>query len=160
MQRLFLMRHSYAASGGYTDEERPLTDAGRSLVNRIAPLLAESPPDLILASTAVRATETAELIQLGLNNAPEIHRLERLYLAPPTAYVQAALDIRDAAESIMVVGHNPGMASLVNSWSDALMTVLPGCVAVFESHNGQWPLSDVGPTPTLTEYYSKGVRVV
>ena len=159
MQRLLLMRHSYAASG-YTDEERPLTERGRTVATQTGTLLSENPPDLILASTAVRATETAELVQLELPNAPEIQLLDRLYLAPPIAYFEAAMEFESAAESILVVGHNPGMASLINSWNDSILSVSPACVAVFVVPEASWSLDATDALPRLVEYYSEGVRVV
>ena len=159
MQRLLLMRHSYAASG-YTDEERPLTDRGRSIATQTAALWSANPPDLILASTAVRATETAELVQLELPNSPEVKLLDRLYLAAPITYFEAAMEFSSDAESILVVGHNPGMATLINSWSDSMMSVSPASVAVFEPPAESWSLNATDARPRLTEYYSEGARIV
>ncbi|MFY8144485.1 MAG: SixA phosphatase family protein [Caulobacter sp.] len=115
MERLILMRHGkaerHAQSGG--DFERALAESGRadaSLMGRVLAGLTYE-PDLFLVSSARRTRETAEQVAAHFPKA-RVEHLRDLYHADPEEILQAVEDAVDAAGTVMVVGHNPGMHEL------------------------------------------------
>lgn len=115
MRILYLLRHAKSdrSDPGLADPERPLTARGR----RDAPAMAAYMrahgyrPDLVLCSTAVRTRETLALLQPGLGKiAAEFDRA--LYLASPEAMLQRLRDVDEGVGSVLMIGHNPGMARL------------------------------------------------
>ena len=114
MQRLILLRHGKAestSSGG--DFERGLTDRGRSESALIGRILAEAgfAPDLVLVSTARRAMETWEEACAAFPKA-RMAPARALYHATADALAEAIDAAGLAATTLMVVGHNPGIAEL------------------------------------------------
>jgi len=115
MRRLLLLRHGKAdrhSAGG--DRERPLTHRGLVDSRRAGEHLAREglTPQLAVASNAKRARQTleqaleafpehvAQLIENTIYNATADHLLEILRQSP------------DRAETLLVVGHNPGFSEL------------------------------------------------
>lgn len=117
---LYILRHGIAGDPGadYPDDDlRPLTDKGIRRMRRAAMGMDAMgvAPDLIISSTLVRAIETAEIVQQGLSVAPRIITSEALVpSAHPSRIVQDLADSHTALDSVMVVGHEPHMSSLVS----------------------------------------------
>ena len=120
LMNLYILRHGIAAERGaeYLDDDlRPLTDKGIRRMRREAKGMDAIgiAPDLIISSTLVRAIETAEIVQQGLSVTPRIITSEALVpSAHPSRIVQDLADSHTALESVMVVGHEPHMSSLVS----------------------------------------------
>ena len=74
-------------------------------------------PDLIVTSTAARATETVRLVAEACGYAGPVKTLRELYLAAPESYVDVLRELGDNAERVLVVGHNPGLEALVEGLS-------------------------------------------
>jgi phosphohistidine phosphatase len=119
MRRLILLRHGKADIAALTggDSERPLAERGRLEVARTAAWLAGAglAPDLALVSPALRTRATWESAAPAFPGVP--HRFDAgLYLGGP----EVILDAADAAaahappgvETVMIVGHNPGLQEL------------------------------------------------
>ncbi|MCR9198136.1 MAG: histidine phosphatase family protein [Planctomycetaceae bacterium] len=141
MKTLILMRHSQAVSNNpaYADHERPLTDAGRQLVESTAAALEPWPVDQVICSSAVRTCETAQL--LAASNVPRLEPLvtKDLYLAPPDAYSRVAAELADSdTDVLLMIGHNPGIASLIWSLSQEAVPISPGTAAVFQVRIDDW----------------------
>lgn len=114
MKRLILMRHGKAersSSGG--DFERALTDRGRfdaALMGRL--LLDEGlVPDIGLVSTARRTRQTWEEASASFT-AAETRALAGLYHADAERILAEAEAAGLEHDSVMVVGHNPGIHAL------------------------------------------------
>lgn len=120
MRRLLLLRHA-KSSWDQRDQEdalRPLAPRGR----RAAPLIGRHldgqalVPDLVLCSTAERARQTLELVSAEWDrvdgDGPTIEMRASLYLASPGEMLASLRRLDDAIESVMIIGHNPGMAML------------------------------------------------
>jgi phosphohistidine phosphatase len=113
MRRLILFRHAKteARSPGGEDFGRRLVERGRSDAVLMGRVLAEAgyAPDLVLVSPAARAQETWELAQPAFPAAQARLRPD-LYDATPE---EVAAEIGGAsADTIMVIGHNPGLQEL------------------------------------------------
>jgi phosphohistidine phosphatase len=137
MKTLLLLRHAKSSweDRSLSDHDRPLNERGERDAPRMGRLLREQGlwPDLILSSTARRARRTAELLVADPDedtpgedtpgeNTPdedtpggdtEIRYLSELYLAEPEDYLAAVRRAGGEAESVLVVGHNPGLEMLL-----------------------------------------------
>jgi phosphohistidine phosphatase len=109
VKRLSLFRHAQARSQfGVADIDRPLTQRGIEEAAAMARRMAEEglQPDLILASTARRTLETAELaLPTG-----RIQADRGLYLAEPEALLERIRITAGDVKHLMLVGHNPGLS--------------------------------------------------
>jgi phosphohistidine phosphatase len=70
-------------------------------------------PDIVISSDAVRAQLTAEAMAEAARYAGEILLDQRLYLASPADIISLLRTVRENAETVMIVGHNPGLEELV-----------------------------------------------
>ena len=113
MKRLLLLRHAKAVPGGagIEDHERALMPRGREDAERMGRYIAKSgfTPDVILASTSTRTVETVEQASEHFAETARVDYLEALYLAEPEVILSIVRLAPDKLESVMVVGHNPGL---------------------------------------------------
>src|SRR5688572_24197336 len=136
MKRLLLLRHAKAvpAEEPLVDIARPLAERGERDARRIGNRLREQRlrPKLILTSPAARASQTAQIVASAVGYTPEDIALERrLYLAEPAAIVGIVAAQDDAIETMLVVGHNPGLTELVHRLLPAFeVDDLPTCAVV------------------------------
>jgi phosphohistidine phosphatase len=112
VKRLLLLRHAKAqreGSGG--DAARPLADIGRADAALLGRFLAERRlvPDFVLCSPAQRTRETLEIVADALGAAPPAEFPDALYLAGPDTLLRLIRHSRDAVETLMAIGHNPGI---------------------------------------------------
>ena len=117
MKTLLILRHAKSSwdHPGLRDHDRPLNPRGRRDAPRMGRFLVERDlvPDRIVSSTAVRARTTAELAAAEFGEDVEIETTYDLYGASPDGYVEVAEAMGGTAERLMLVGHNPGITSLV-----------------------------------------------
>lgn len=146
--RLVLVRHAKSDWGdaAVSDHDRPLNERGRRDAPVMARRLAETGfrPDLIVASTALRARTTAEVFGAEFGVAVSLDR--ELYGAPASTLLAAAVASR--AASVVVVAHDPGMSVLAGWLSDDAIAHMPTCaVARFEWDEDDWDVaSSVAPS--------------
>lgn len=115
MQRLILMRHGQAqrAPVGGEDIDRRLTAAGEADARLMGRLLAQQglAPDQVLVSAAVRTQETWAAASEPFPQA-RIQVRQSLYLASAGALRETAEQMGAPDETLMIVGHNPGLHEL------------------------------------------------
>jgi phosphohistidine phosphatase len=115
MKRLYLLRHAKSSwkDPGLTDHDRPLAGRGRRAAAAIGRHLRAQgiEPELILCSTARRARETLERIEPALATAA-IRIEPELYGASAGALLERLRAVADDVDSVMVIGHNPGLQRL------------------------------------------------
>lgn len=118
MKTLLVLRHAKSSwdDPSLDDHERPLNGRGRKDAPRIGAMLKTSglTPDLVISSDAVRARATAQAAADAAGYTGEVVRDRRLYLASPRDILAVLRDVRaDDADTVMIVGHNPGLEELV-----------------------------------------------
>lgn len=117
MKTLLLLRHAKSSwkIADQPDFERPLNGRGE----RAAPLMGRHlrqqkiEPDLILCSPAERARQTAALFTSAAKIGAELRYDERIYEASALQLLEVVTQADEAAETLMLVGHNPGMEELI-----------------------------------------------
>ena len=119
MKTVLILRHAKGdlptGRFGPPDFNQPLSVQGREDATRIGKLLRQAGlvPDLVVASAALRARETAERVIAESGYGGEVQLTEELYLAPPNKYIAYLSELPDEVERVLVVGHNPGLEELV-----------------------------------------------
>lgn len=116
MRRLLLLRHAKSdRPAGVPDIDRPLDARGREAAPRMGAYLASEGlhPDLALVSPAKRTRETWEAVAASLGAVPA-QIVETIYEAPPASLLEAVRAAPDSAETLILVGHNPGMEALAD----------------------------------------------
>ncbi len=117
MRRLLLLRHAKAVPAtARRDYDRALIERGRRDAERIAAFVAEAGmiPDLVIFSAAERTRETATIVLAAWPRPVEARAEPALYDATRPAIHAIVRALPDAAASVMLVGHNPGVAELAN----------------------------------------------
>src|SRR3954449_12736162 len=111
-RRLVLVRHAKAGNPVATgDKGRPLTDRGRTDASAAGAWLGQRVPRVavIWTSSAARAREPAAALLAGLSDPPPPQARDELYEAGPGDLVDLLAELAgdDAADVVVVVGHNP-----------------------------------------------------
>jgi phosphohistidine phosphatase len=112
---LWLLRHAKAVpADGLDDSDRPLDERGRRAAAHMGRHLAQRGvrPDLVLCSPSARTRETLELVGAALGRALSTRFEDALYLAGEDALLERLEGVSDDVASVMLVGHNPGIAEL------------------------------------------------
>jgi len=128
---LLLLRHGKSDwhAGAATDFERPLAPRGRAAAERMGRWLAAEGllPDLMVSSSAERARQTALRIARAGAMAPSGIRWEpSLYEADLDTLLDVLAGFPSEPRCLMLVGHNPGLQSLVQYLGGAGVRPPPG----------------------------------
>ena len=114
MRRLMLLRHAKSdwATPGLRDHDRPLSPRGREAAAKMGTYMVRHAlvPDLIVASTAKRVTETLDLMLPAFEQAPKIASAAAIYEAGASALLGIVKETARAVHGLLMVGHNPGFA--------------------------------------------------
>jgi phosphohistidine phosphatase len=141
MKTLLILRHAKSDwdQPGVADHDRTLSARGKRDAPRVGQWLRDEnlAPDLIICSSAKRARKTAKLVADASGYEGEVQLEKDLYLAGPEAYFEVLKNVRDTYQTVMVVGHNPGMEELLvalTGEAEALPTAAVAQVALPISH--------------------------
>ncbi|WP_404336039.1 SixA phosphatase family protein [Sphingomonas sp. MMS12-HWE2-04] len=117
MKTLTLLRH---AKSGWDDPvsrdfDRPLNPKGQRAAAMMGRYLKSEGLafDYVLASPAARVVETLNHVSSGYGSELAPHWDKRLYLASAATLLDLVHALPDAAESVLLSGHNPGLEELV-----------------------------------------------
>jgi len=117
MKTLLVMRHAKSSwkEAEQADEQRPLNKRGQRDAPRMGRLLRETGlvPQAILSSTAERARQTALAAAEASGFEGEIQFEASLYAAPAENYLALLHALPAELQTVMVIGHNPGIEALV-----------------------------------------------
>ncbi|MGI8788616.1 MAG: SixA phosphatase family protein [Pyrinomonadaceae bacterium] len=142
MKTLYILRHAKSSwdDAILSDFERPLNERGLEA----APLMGEMmkknnfQPDIIISSPATRAKQTASLIKDAAQIVGEIKFDERIYEASPRSLVEVVSEIDDRNETALIVGHNPGLESLIKILTGKLEPMPTAALAVVDLNIERW----------------------
>jgi phosphohistidine phosphatase len=115
-RRLLLLRHAKAERGSRRegDHDRALTPRGRRDAERIGAAIEDRrlAPEHVLCSSARRTRETFDRIRPHLPEGLDVVVDRELYLASPERLLERIGGVDERVRTLLVVGHNPGMAAL------------------------------------------------
>ena len=142
MKTLLVLRHAKSSwnDPALDDHERPLNKRGRRDAPRMGELVREYGliPDVIISSDAVRARLTAEAVAEAARCTGEILLDPRLYLACPADILSLLATVRENAETVMIVGHNPGLENLVEQLTGERQDLPTAALAQIDLPIDQW----------------------
>ncbi len=141
-REIILLRHAHAegAMPGQEDIARVLSLRGEAEADATGVWLKQhaAAPQRVLCSSAARARETCERVLASLGYA-DLRSDARIYEATPATLIRV-LDDHSDADSVMLVGHNPGLENLValltEGASDSGRGMPPGAVVWLTLHRG------------------------
>lgn len=151
MKKLILVRHAKTEQiydNNKSDFERRLLPRGPKDSAIISKHLEEKghTPDLIISSKAIRAKQTSDIFADHLDYDPEdIQEEQFIYDGYTTAEMLKFLgQFEDKYETIMIIGHNPDIASLtVNLVDEDLYHFPTACATVIRFGKASW--KDIEP---------------
>ena len=138
MHTLYLLRHAEADPPEYydDDQDRELSSEGGRDARRLGRFLSATDqlPDQMLASTAVRARQTAEALPEGgewMADVP-LRTSHALYQAQPADVLDEVQATENGVRALLLVGHEPTWSTLVSQLVGAANVALPAgtCVRI------------------------------
>ena len=134
MKKLFLIRLAKSSWEDLRldDFDRPLNKRGEKDAPFMAELLKEKNiiPDLIISSPSLRTKLTAEIIAEKIGFIDKISFDKTIYEAPLSNLKRAINNIDNSFNSIVFVGHNPGLHELAQELCDIEVDNIPTCAIV------------------------------
>ena len=157
MKQLFIIRHGKSDWGNpfQDDFDRPLNHRGIIDAKKMGIYLSNyTHPQKIISSTAKRAITTAYLIadQLKINQH-EIEQQKKLYHAPLDKLLETIQTADNKHNTLYIVGHNPGLSSLVSYLSEDWIELKTCCVAILQADVDSWS-NWIKGVATLKQYIS------
>lgn len=143
---LVLLRHAKSDwAGGEADIDRPLSERGLRQAPKAGQWLARhiDTIDLAVVSPAKRARRTWELASAELGSEPPTRFDERVYAASAHQLLSVVRDLPDDVDTVVLVGHNPGIEDLVALLTGQLVPMSTSALAVIGWH-GPWSSADHG----------------
>lgn len=149
-RRLFLLRHAEAGRPPATpDHERPLSAQGSEDATSMGVYMVEAGllPQVALVSTSVRTRSTWELMQKTLPTLVPAVFEGRIYESTFEQILSAIRATANEHESLIVVGHNPGLHRLAlhligradrNAFARLSNDYPPGSLAIIDFDAAGW----------------------
>ena len=141
MKRIYLLRHGKAESpGGSGDHERALAPRGLRDSMGVGSWMAaqEMTPDQVLVSSAIRTQQTFERWRVGAQWPGSAETDAGLYLASAEEICSRIAALDDAHESVLIIGHNPGLEMAVRRLSDTPFIMRTSTLASLVSPVDSW----------------------
>ena len=161
MKTLTIVRHAKSSwnDRSLRDRDRPLNKRGERDAPTMGQRIADAGirPSLILSSPAVRAWTTAKVIAQQLSYPGEFLQQESaLYHASVNDLLDVIVAQDDGFNSLMIVGHNPGLTDFVDFLSPGLTYNLPTAgVVSFNIDQDDWKLHEQPTTQLVLHDYPK-----
>ena len=146
-KRLVVLRHASSgpAVGGAGDHARSLDSSGVRSVPVVGARLAQLgwKPQMVMSSNATRTKQTwMEMAEsLGGEVTPEFR--PELYLAEPSQIVTALAVVPAEVETVMIIGHNPGLEELLDELCRVRVRMVPCTAALLEIDADDWASASV-----------------
>lgn len=142
MMKLLVLRHAKSSwnDASISDFERPLNDRGKRAAPFMGKFMAENRlvPDLIVSSPAARARATTELVAEAMEYSGDAVFDPDIYEASPNTLVRVVAEISDEYRTAMIVGHNPGLESLIYHLTGVFEPMPTAALAVIELNIESW----------------------
>ena len=161
MKNITLVRHAKSdwKDTSLSDKQRPLNRRGEQDAPEMGRRIVKHKirPSLIIASPAVRAWTTAKAIASEISYPAEfLQREDSLYLASLNDLLDVIVAQDNGFNSLMVVGHNPGLTEFANYLVPGLTDNLPTAGVVSVQIDGDdWSLYDQPKTELIAYDYPK-----
>jgi phosphohistidine phosphatase len=125
VKTLIILRHSKTEKiNPAGDPARELTKPGRRWATEAGREIFEAAgmPDLLVTSNAIRALQTGDLAAEAMQFSGERRVVPEVYGATENELIEVIQKFPENFEKIVLVGHNPGLEELSNSFRGAKAT--------------------------------------
>ncbi|MBS1525997.1 MAG: histidine phosphatase family protein [Bacteroidetes bacterium] len=142
MKKLLLIRHAKAVHDmSYDDYERPLKHSGVHDAEVMAERVKKEGliPQVLVTSPSLRTQATADIFSEFLS-LPKPRESQRIYEASRITLLEVINEFPSEFDFIGLVGHNPGLAQLVNYFTGESPDLTPGSIALVTFDLDEWPL--------------------
>ena len=141
MKTLFLIRHAKSDWPiNMSDFDRPLNERGKKNAPKMANFLKNLGVriDNFVTSPAKRALTTCRYFAEVFENK-NIKKMEELYNASPTEFLEVIENLDDSVENVAIFSHNNGITYFANSLTDENIEHMPTCsVVAFRIETENW----------------------
>ena len=148
MKRLYLLRHAKSSWDDPTlaDHDRPLAPRGRRAAKVMAKHLGREgiSPELVLCSPSRRTRQTLKRLAPALGKKPTSGSIPRSTRPRQADLLEVLHEVPDEVESVMLIGHNPGIQDLAlslarpGSESARVRSKFPTAALATLELNGTW----------------------
>jgi len=142
MKTLLLLRHARSdnATPGSSDINRPLNERGKQQAQAIGNFIKKQnlTVELVVCSPAVRARETAELVLSAAEVDAKVRYDQRIYEASPHQLLEVISEVDAARNTVLLVGHNPGIEELLKALTGKEEPISPGTLASIDFGFDEW----------------------
>lgn len=134
MKTLCLVRHAKSSwlDPKVEDKDRPIDPRGEADAKLLAQFLLNHhiKPDILLVSPALRTQMTAQVLIQDMQIPPaHLQTIDEIYEAGVESLLHIIQQVPNSVNSILLVGHNPGLTWLANYLADDHQISLPTCGA-------------------------------
>jgi phosphohistidine phosphatase len=122
------------------DFDRPLKERGREAAKLIGRVIASEKLKsvLVVSSPAVRARETTEIMLSSSGVKAKVQFDPQIYEADLAALLEVLRRIDDHRRKVVLVGHNPGMETLVKFLTDEIRVMPTAALAKISLVRSSW----------------------
>jgi len=142
MKTLLILRHAKSSheDGSLKDIERALNERGIGDAKLMGGVLHKRKlqPDLIVASPAERVRQTANLALKAARLNVELTFDQRIYEASARDLLKILRDLSDPSNTVMLIGHNPGLEDLLQRLTGEAFTLPTAALAGVELNVEHW----------------------
>jgi phosphohistidine phosphatase len=142
MKTLFLLRHAKSSwkDDNLEDFERPLKKRGLGDAQLMGKLLRqrEIGLDQVISSSAERARQTTQLALMSAGLQVEVRYDDRIYEAGMRRLLTLISRLDNQANSVMLVGHNPGFEELLKTLTGEVHSMPTATLAGIEFDVDDW----------------------
>jgi phosphohistidine phosphatase len=157
MKTLLLLRHAKSSwkDSDQEDHDRPLNKRGKRDAPRMGKLLSDQNlvPDLIVSSSAKRTRRTAELVAEAAEYRGETRLIGDLYEASADRLFDTIRNLPEAADRVLIIGHNPGLEELLEAVTKTYRPLTTGALAWLEFSVESWREINRGTVAELRQHW-------
>ena len=136
------MRHAKSSweNSDLDDFDRTLNERGLEAAPFMGKLIRENEFEInsIVSSPAERAKQTVQLVKETARINEKIQYDERIYEASPHRLLKLISELDDKFETVMLVGHNPGLEGLLKILTGEIKAMPTAALAVIDLKVNKW----------------------
>jgi len=156
MKTLMLLRHAKSSwdDASLPDAERPLNERGVRDAPRIGNWMYQQKlkrPCALVCSPAVRTRQTMKLVVGAAGIGCPARLDERIYQASVAGLLDVIRDAPETCDCLMLIGHNPGIAELLEHLTNEQRSMPTAALAIIELEATEWHGIE-GKTNRLTHF--------
>ncbi len=156
------MRHAKASwdNASISDFDRPLNQKGLQAAPLMGNIIYKNgfQIDLIISSPAKRAKQTATLVKSSAGIVPLVEFEKELYEASPITLLKIISGIHEKHESVLLIGHNPGIQSLIRMLTGEIQSMPTASLARILLSVNNW--SDIAENCGLLDVVIRPINLM